>query len=198
MRTVQRMGMALLVALAFSTPALAQSLDPRLSVNAAVGPSFANLGTTFSTIAGLDYRLNDRTTFVGEFGLLPHAPFSQAGAIAPAAPEGFNPSPHVNAYHWNGNLRVGAFERGRFEPYVTAGMGAFAADTVISRSGLGPAVADTHRRVTDFSTNIGAGLLYRLNDWLGVTADYRTFFVHRDDDTPAVNRLTAGLKFSLQ
>jgi opacity protein-like surface antigen len=192
------MGMALLVALAFSTPAVAQSLDPRVSVNAAVGPSFANLGTTFSTIAGVDYRVNDRTTLVGEFGLLPHAPFSEARAIAPAAPEGFNTSPHVNAYHWNGNLRVGAFERGRFEPYVTAGMGAFAADTVVSRQGLGPAVADTHRRVTDFSTNVGAGLLYRLNDWLGVTADYRTFFVHRDDDTPAVNRLTAGLKFSLK
>jgi opacity protein-like surface antigen len=192
------MGMALLIALAFSIPALAQSPDPRLSVNAAVGPSFANLGTTFSTIAGVDYRLNGRTTLVGEFGLLPHAPFSEAGDIAPAAPEGFNTSPHVNAYHWNGNLRVAAFERGRFEPYFTAGLGAFAADTVISQNRSGPSVVDHHRRVADFSTNVGAGLLYRLNDWLGVTADYRTFFVHREDDTPAVNRFTAGLKFSLK
>ena len=52
--------------------------------------------------------------------------------------------------------------------------------------------------MTDFSTNVGAGMLYRLNDWLGVAADYRTFFVHRDTDTPAVNRFTAGLRFSLR
>jgi hypothetical protein len=33
-----------------------------------------------------------------------------------------------------------------------------------------------------------------LNDY-GVGADYRTSFVHRDDDTPRVNRLTAGFTF---
>ena len=198
MRTFQRMGMALLMALALSTPVFAQSFDSGLSVNAAVGPSFANLGTTFSTLAGVDYRLNDRTTLVGEFGLLPHGPFTEAGAIAPPAPEGFSATPHVNAYHWNANLRIDAFTYGRFAPYFTAGMGAFAADTVVSRSPVGPSLADNHRRVTDFSTNVGAGVLYRLNDWLGVAADYRTFFVHRDNDTPAVNRFTAGLRFSLR
>ncbi len=198
MRTLQRMGMALLMALAFSTPVFAQPADSRLSVNAAVGPSFANLGTTFSTLAGVDYRLNDRTTLVGEFGLLPHAPFSEAAAIAPAAPAGFDTTPHVNAYHWNGNLRNDPFEYGRFAPYFTVGMGAFAADTIVPRSGLTARLADSHRRVTDFSTNVGAGVLYRLNDWVGVAADYRTFFVHRDNGTPAVNRLTAGLRFSLR
>ena len=198
MRTFQRMGMALLMALALSTPVFAQALDSRLSVNAAVGPSFANLGTTFSTLAGVDYRLNNRTTLVGEFGLLPHAPFREAGTIAPPAPEGFTATPHVNASHWNGNLRVDAFKYGRFAPYFTAGMGAFAADTVVPRSPVGPSLADNHRHVTDFSTNVGAGMLYRLNDWLGVAADYRTFFVHRDNDTPAVNRFTAGLRFSVR
>jgi hypothetical protein len=198
MRKSQRMGMALLMALALSTPVFAQPVDSRLSVNAAVGPSFANLGTTFSTLAGVDYRLNNRTTLVGEFGLLPHAPFSEAVGIAPAAPAGLNTTPHVNAYHWNGNLRIDAFEYGRFAPYFTAGMGAFAADTVVSRSGLTASLADSHRRATDFSTNVGGGVLYRLNEWLGVAADYRTFFVHRDGDTPAVNRFTAGLKFSLR
>jgi opacity protein-like surface antigen len=192
------MGMALLIALALSNPVSAQPVDSRLSINAAVGPSFANLGTTFSTLAGVDYRLNNRTTLVGEFGLLPHAPFSEARGIAPAAPEGLNTTPHVNASHWNGNLRIDAFEYGRFEPYFTAGMGVFAADTVVSRSGVPADLADSHRRVTDFSTNVGAGVLYRLNDWLGVAADYRTFFVHRDNDTPAVNRFTAGLRLSLR
>jgi hypothetical protein len=37
-----------------------------------------------------------------------------------------------------------------------------------------------------------------VNDWVGVGADYRTFFVHRDDDTPTVNRFTAGLRFSIK
>ena len=198
MRTLQRMGIALLVTLPFSTPVFAQAHEPRLSVNAAVGPSFANLGTTFSTLAGIDYRLNNRTTLVGEFGLLPHAPFAEARDIAPAAPAGFTRVPHVNASHWNGNLRVRPFERGRFEPYLTAGIGAFAADTVVAKTAGTGGLGDNHRRVTDFATNVGAGVLYRLNEWVGVTADYRTFFVHRDDDTPAVNRFTAGLKFSLK
>ena len=198
MRTLQRTGLALLMALAFSTPLAAQSSDSRLALNAAIGPSFANLGTTFSTLAGVDYRLNDRTTLAGEFGLLPRAPFNEARGIAPVAPDGANTTPHVNASHWNGNLRIRPFERGRFEPYLTAGMGAFTADTVVSRSAGGTGLGNDHRRVTDFSTNVGAGLLYRLNDWVGLAADYRTFFVHRDNDTPAVNRFTAGLQFSLQ
>lgn len=200
MRNVRRMGIALLIALALATPVSAQThaSDSRLSVNAAVGPSFANLGTTFSTTADVDYRLNDRTTLVGEFGLLPHAPFREASEIAPAAPEGFAATPHVNAYHWNGNLKVRPFERNRIEPYFTAGIGAFAADTVVGRSALGPSLAENHRRVTDFATNVGAGLLYRINDWVGVAADYRTFFVHRENDTPNVNRFTAGLRFSLK
>lgn len=198
MRTRRRMGIALLVALALSSPVSAQTSDSRLTVNAAVGPSFANLGTTFSTTAGIDYRLNDRTTLVGEFGLLPHAPFRESTKVAPPAPEGFGSTPHVNAYHWNGNVRTQPWERGGFEPYVTAGIGAFAADTVVRRSAIGPGLADNHRRITDFATNVGAGVLYRINDWVGVSADYRTFFIHRQNDAPHVNRFTTGLRFSLK
>jgi opacity protein-like surface antigen len=191
------MGIALLIALALVHPVNAQTPEPRLSVNAAVGPSFANLGNTFSTIGAVDYALNDRTTLVGEFGLLPHAPFAEASEIAPA-PAVADASRHVNAWHWNGNLRVRPFPSGRLQPYLTAGLGAFAADTVTSRSTFGSSLSDTHRRVTDFSTNVGAGVLYRINDWLGVAADYRTFFVHRENDTPIVNRFTTGLRFSLK
>src|SRR2546428_3208583 len=105
MRTMRRVGVALLTALAFSTPVFAQSSDNRVSLNAAIGPSFANLGTTFSTPAGADYTLNDRATLVGEFGVLPHAAFDKASAIAaPLAIPGSD-SPRVNAYHWNGNLK---------------------------------------------------------------------------------------------
>jgi hypothetical protein len=52
------------------------------------------------------------------------------------------------------------------------------------------------RRATDLATNLGAGVNYQFNDRVGVGADYRTFFVHRDDTTPKVNRFTAGLTFS--
>lgn len=53
-----------------------------MALNAEVGPSFANVGTTFSTIAGLDLKLNDRTAIVGEFGVIHRAPFRETSEIA--------------------------------------------------------------------------------------------------------------------
>jgi len=191
MRTL-RISLALLTTLVFATPALAQA--DRFSFNAAVGPSFANLGTTFSSTAGLDIRLSDKTSLVGEFGMLPHAPFREASIIAPAADHALR----VNAYHWNGNLRIQPFATRRFEPYLTGGVGSFMADTIVGERFGGATRFDERRRATDFASNVGAGVLYRLNDWVGVGADYRTFFVHRDGDTPAVNRFTAGLRFSVK
>jgi opacity protein-like surface antigen len=160
-----------------------------------VGPSFANVGTTFATTAGLDVKLTPRTMLVGEFGVLSHAPFGDAAEIA--APVALNPDQHVNAYHWNGNLRVRPFEIARFEPYVTGGFGAFTTDTIVQDMSIGGTKVQDLRRTTDFATNVGAGVTYRLTNWLGLGADYRTFFVHRDNDTPRVNRFTAGLNFSL-
>ena len=197
MRIVRRIGLALLMALAFAIPATAQ--DDRVSFNAVVGPSFANVGTTFSTTAGLDVKLNDRAAIVGEFGVLPHAAFRDAAEIAPPAPEvGSGSPPQVNAYHWNGNLKVWPFEFGSFQPYVTGGIGSFTADTVVDARTIGLTRFDERRRATDFATNVGAGINYRINDWVGVGADYRTFFVHRDDATPRVNRFAAGLTLSLK
>jgi opacity protein-like surface antigen len=197
MRNVRRVVLTLLIALALAVPASAQSQfrDHRVALQAVVGPSFANVGTTFATTAGLDVKLNDRAMLVGEFGMLSHAPFGDASEIA--APIAVNPDQHVNAYHWNGNLRVRPFEIKRFEPYVTGGFGAFMTDTIMQDTSIGGTKVQDLRRTTDFATNVGAGLNYRLTDWLGVGADYRTFFVHREDSTPRVNRFTAGLNFSL-
>ena len=105
MRVLRRMGLALLMALALSVPVSAQSFDERLSFDAAVGPSFATLGTTWSTTAGLSMKVNDRTWLVGEIGMLPHAPFADAAYIAPPAPQPAE-SPRVNAYHVNANVKV--------------------------------------------------------------------------------------------
>ena len=192
MRTLRRISLARLVALASATPAWAQA--DRFLFNAAVGPSFANLGTTFSSTAALDLQLNDRTSLVGEFGVLPHAPFRDAAFVAPAV----DGASRVNAYHWNGNVRVRPFDAGRLESYVTTGVGSFTADTIIGERVSGSTRIDDRRRASDLATNVGAGLFYRLNDWLGAGVDYRTFFVHRDGDTPAVNRITAGLRFSIK
>lgn len=171
MRNVRRVVLMLLIALALTVPASAQSQfrDHRVALDAVVGPSFANVGTTFATTAGLDVKLNDRAMLVGEFGLLSHAPFREASEIA--APVAVNPGQHVNAYHWN--------------------------DTIVQDTSIGGTKVQDLRRTTDFATNVGAGLNYRLTNWLGIGADYRTFFVHRDENTPHVNRFTAGLNFSL-
>ncbi len=194
MRTMRRISLALLMALAMAIPAAAQT--DRVTINAAVGPSFATLGTTMAATAGLDFKLNDRTSIVGEFGVLPHAPFGDAAEIAPVTDNA--DSSRVNAYHWNGNLRLRPFELGRVDTYLTGGVGSFTADTVIADRFSGTSRFADHRVVTDFATNVGAGLSYRLNDWAGVGADYRTFFVHRNGTTPRVNRFTAGLQFSIK
>jgi opacity protein-like surface antigen len=195
MRT-RRVVLALLIALAFALPAAAQSDDARVSLNAAIGPSFANVGTTFSTVAGVDVKLNDRTALVGEFGIIPRAPFRDATEIA--APIAASSDSRVNAYHWNGNLRVRPFELRGLAPYVTGGIGSFTSDTVVSDVMIGPTRFEDRRTATNFATNVGAGVNYRINDWVGVGADYRTFFVHRDESTPRVHRFSTGLTFSLK
>ncbi len=197
MRTMMRVGLALLMALALSTSASAQTSDARLSLDASVGPSFGNIGTTFSTTAGVGFDLNDRMALVGEFGVMPQAPFRDASEIAPPLEVSGSESARVNAYHWNGNLKVRPLEIGSFEPYITGGLGSFSADTVVSDRAIGGTTIEDRRRVADFATNVGAGFLYRINEWVGVTGDYRTFFVHRDE-TPRVNRFTTGLTFSLK
>jgi opacity protein-like surface antigen len=192
-----RTGLPVLVALAFAAPAAAQSqATDRVGVDAAVGPSFANTGTTFAASAGLNVVLNDRTSLVGEFGTMQRAPFRDAVEIAPPAPD--NSTARVNAYHWNANLKVRPFEVARFEPYVTGGLGWFSADTIVNDQVIGTTHFEDRRRATDFATNVGAGVTYRLTDWLGVGGDYRTFFVYRDNSTPRVNRFTAGLTLSLK
>jgi opacity protein-like surface antigen len=195
MRNGVRVILAVTVALGFSAAAFAQT-DNRVSLNAAVGPSFSNIGTTYSTTAGVDVRVNDRVALVGELGAIPHTPFSEAAEIAgPLASVGSQPT-RVNAYHWNGNVKVRPFDVAGLRPYVTAGLGSFAADTLVSDTDLGGTTVQDRRRTIDFATNVGAGVVYQLNSYVGVGADYRTFFVHRDGDTPRVNRVTAGLTFS--
>ena len=122
MRTYLRISLALLIALALSTSASAQTTagtaHDRFSLNAAVGPSFASLGTTFAATTGLEFNLTDRAAIVGEFGMLPRATFDNAAEIAP--PLVGTDARRVNAYHWQGNVKVRPFDLGNASPYLTA------------------------------------------------------------------------------
>jgi len=198
MRNLCRVGLALLTALALSSTIVhAQGTPGALTLNASVGPSFANIGTTFATTAGLSYGVTDRMWLVGEFGAMPHAPFSEAADVAAPITTPLATPRHVNAYHWNGNVRIRPFFTSRVEPYLTGGLGVFNTSTALRHQFLASGVGD-QGRITNFATNLGAGLHYRVTDWVGLAADYRTFFVHRDASTPRVNRLIAGLTFSIK
>jgi len=197
MRSVVRMSLALLLALGLASPVFAQSAAERLTVNASVGPSFANVGTTFSTTAGVGYTLTDWIGVAGEFGVLPHAPFREAAVIAPPVDVQANDS-HVNAYHWNGNVIVRPFTSERMIPYATVGVGSFSAEAVTDASRLNGVAFENRRRATDIASNLGTGVTYRFNDWVGIGADYRTFFVYRDTSTPKVHRFTTGLSLFLK
>jgi hypothetical protein len=186
-------GLALLIALALSTPTDAQEWPSGVSFNASVGPSFANLGPSFSTTAALDYSFTDRLAIGGEFGILPHAPVDDAPRLV-TLPTSTPSGGRLHTYHSNMNVKVRPYLTSTFRPYVTAGLGTFTADAVAQDPILG-GMGEIRRIRTDFATNVGAGALYRLNDWLGVQADYRTFFIHRDDDALRVHRVATGLAF---
>ena len=99
----------------------------------------------------------------------------------------------VNATHWNANIRIQPLQHERLVPYFTGGLGAFIADAVTGSQTIDGVTYRDMRRATDFATNVGAGLTYRLTDWLGVGADYRSFWVYRNGPTERVDRVTAAL-----
>jgi opacity protein-like surface antigen len=175
----------------------AQAQD-RIGLQASVGPVFGNVGTTVAASGSADLALSDRFALVGEVGALPHAPFRDADEIAAPLPGLVGASDfHVNGYHANANLRWRPAAESRLMPYVTGGVGTFVADTIGSATRSDVFVQERHRQ-TDLATNLGGGITFRLNDWIGLNGDYRTFFVHRDDDTRRVNRFTLGFNLFLK
>ena len=177
-----------------ASPASAQSDQDRWMLNAQIGPAFGTFGTTPNFDAKGGYRFNDNISVIGEFGGLSQAPFEKASAVAPAvnAPDTFTASKvHVNGYHYNANLMVAPANWHRVTPYVTGGFGAFTGSTV-ARYNVGPTWQRRYDSATNFATNVGGGLTYRVNRWLGVNADYRHFIVNADA-IEHVNRFTTGI-----
>lgn len=192
-----RRGVMILTVLALcaacTTPAAAQVAgNSPWFVNAGVGPSFGTFGSTPVVDATLGFNLSDRLSIGGEFGALPHARTDKVSTLAPSVSPVFGePSVHVNAYHTNVNLFVRPYSWGRLQPYATAGFGAFTGAT-IANGAVGTSQLIQYDRQTNPAENVGAGAMYRLNKWLGVTADYRHFIVNADE-TQHVNRFTTGV-----
>jgi opacity protein-like surface antigen len=182
-----------------AAPAGAQSEQDHWMLNAQVGPSFGTFGTTPNFDATGGYKFNEKLSVIGEVGGLSHAPFEKAAVIAPAvsAPSAFTDSKiHVNGYHYNANLMVTPQNWGRVTPYATGGFGAFTGSTV-AKYNVGPTWQRKYESTTNFASNVGGGLSYRMNRWFGVNADYRHFFV----DTEAiehVNRFTTGVSLFIK
>jgi opacity protein-like surface antigen len=187
-----------LAAFVFAPAAQAQTAE-RVNISATAGPTFGgNVGTTFGASGAVTYNLTDLVGLSGELGMIRHGAFEDtlAGALPGIIPA---TDRRVNGVHANANLylRPWAMDGERLMPYVTAGLGTFTATTIASGV-VGDARLEERRRDTDLATNIGAGLTYRLTDVIGVTGDYRTFFVHRSADTPRVHRFTTGVTFFLR
>ncbi len=112
-------------------------------------------------------------------------------ALFHGAPPSVLPSDPVGtACHTNANLFVQPAPVGRFEPYATAGIGAFTGSTVAD--GVPGTSITQVTRDTNWAENLGVGAAYRLTKWLGLNADYRHFIVNATD-TEHVNRFTTGV-----
>lgn len=167
--------------------------DARWSMQAMVGPAIGNIGASWLASGSVAVPVAGPVTILGEVGAVRRAPFDEAGEIAVTLP-GFVPATDVkvNAYHVNANVLVAPWQTERVRPYVTAGLGSFTSETV-GRSVRDGATLSERERETNFATNLGAGLALRLNDWLGLTGDYRSFFVRREGSTPVVHQARAGV-----
>lgn len=174
-----------------TTPTLGQPQAWR--VNATVGPSFGTLGTAPAALAAASYEMGNGVSITGEAGTFRGKPILR-DIPAISGPD-VDPDDRVNAFHYNVNLTYEVPERAGFSPYVTAGVGAFNTSMVDTPvPGAGPFA--TYDRFTRAATNVGGGLGYRINRWLGVRADYRLFSL-ADNDGEHLSRFTTGVSLHL-
>jgi opacity protein-like surface antigen len=166
-------------------------------VSAVVGPSFGTLGPSASSAASATYELGAGWSLVGEAGTFRGDPIQKASLVPTTTSlPALNTDEKTNAYHFNANILYAAPERNRFMPYVTAGVGGFRS-AMFTPGTSGFSGLSGYSRETHSATNFGAGLTYRVNRWLGASADYR-MFVFNINEAPRVNRFTAGLSILLR
>jgi opacity protein-like surface antigen len=155
-----------------------------------VGPSFGT-NTTALGRAAAGFHFSPNLSMIGEFGTFQADRLDNAADVT--APEGFATDSTGTAYHVNANMVYALPERARFRPYATGGVGFLTAPTVESVD-VGQFADSPFGRETHAAFNMGGGVTYRLYRWLGVGVDYR-YYVLASDQSPHINRFTAGLTF---
>jgi hypothetical protein len=166
---------AMILAAISAVPVAAQDrLEDRVVVNTLLGPGFVGESAVFNMRASAGVKATDWLAVVGEWGTLSRRDKNDilGGQHLNANVFAAMPTPVVQ------NLR----------PYATAGIGSFRASDGIA------AVSDR----TDVAPNIGAGVVYDVNRWLGVAFDYRRFFHEFGDNIKGRNRYTFGLNVGLR
>lgn len=170
---------AMILVAAMVSPAAAQDrFEDRVVVNTLLGPGFVSDAAVFNMRAAAGIKANDWLAVMGEWGTL-----------SKATPSGTS-MPVLGGQHVNANLVAATREPVYYNlrPYVTAGIGTFRLSEGIT--------SGTHR--SEFATNVGAGIRYDFNRWLGANFDYRRFIVDFDRDFAGKNRYTFGVSIGLR
>jgi opacity protein-like surface antigen len=152
------------------------------------------MGATAGGSASAGLTFGPHLRLIGEVGSFQVDRLDNAVGTTP--PSALLDGSKAAAYHVNANIEYRFADRNRLAPYVTAGIGSFASPTV-GESDLGPFDSHARTRVTHAASNVGAGVTYRLTNWLGVGADYR-YFVLNTDKAPHVNRFTTGVTLHMK
>jgi opacity protein-like surface antigen len=170
---------SMILAVACVSPAAAQDrLEDRVVVNTLMGPGFVRDAAVFNMRAAAGVKANDWLAVLGEWGTLTDA--------TPSAIR----TPVLGGQHLNANVMTITPSPIYYNlrPYATAGVGTFR---------INEGITSANDR-TEFATNLGAGLRYDFNRWLGVSFDYRRFFVDFGNDVAGKNRYTFGVNVGLK
>ena len=195
-----------------ASPAAAQSATEEKPwfATAGIGGAFGTLGSWQGDLENLSVEvmggrsINPWLAIVGEFGGALHNPPDKGDKIACSTPSctlDFNniaaaalarPADiHTNGLHWNGNVWISPPVNLKYAaPYITAGYGGYTSSAVRETDfGL------VHNNVeTNPAGNIGGGVLIPVYRFVSVRADYRAYFVSRDDSvTVNTFSLTVGV-----
>jgi hypothetical protein len=131
------------------------------------GPSFGN----YDLGGSVTYNFNRIVGVEGEVG-------GTLGVTQDLQSGGFtNNAKTPNIVNYSGNIVIHAPTHSAVVPYVTGGVGGF---SVLKTADLG--IGDT---TTLFTSDVGGGVKWYANRWLGLRGDYRFIVAASKDDAPA-------------
>ena len=170
---------AMIVVAAMVSPVAAQGrFEDRVVVNTLLGPGFVDDAAVFNMRAAAGVKANDWLSVMGEWG-----------SLSKATPSSTR-TPVIGGQHFNANVLASTPNPVYYNlrPYITGGAGTFR---------LREGITSANDR-SQFATNIGGGIRYDFNRWLGVNFDYRRFIVDFGEDVTGRNRYTFGVSLGLR